>query len=195
MDKSPHFLQKYVMRLLFHTHYNDFPHPGLVGQETEPNKDIFLSPPLMERNTDPAYQYLTGSHQLALTSNTPQTQEPMDQTGSQRPRPGNLPGVQPNFPGGPGGFMKTQAGPPPMVGMSGPGSVSSNDGMTPTFLSPTQPMPPTGMHMGMGMPSGMGMHGMGMMDSGRGGPGPLESPSGKSGRGRRRSTTSGALAK
>lgn len=84
LDKAPSFAQKYVIRLLYHSHYNDHYHPGLVGAEADPNpaKEVFLSPPQMER-ADNFYSLLMFGHQqqqLALPP-APPGMDPMEASG------------------------------------------------------------------------------------------------------------------
>lgn len=83
LDKTPQPVQRYLMRLLHHTHYAEFPSPGLVGVTRTSaafGTDLFLSSPSSELNRDPIPNVVTAQ------SSTPQPLQ-------QQP-PASAPGTQ-----------------------------------------------------------------------------------------------------
>lgn len=48
MDKQPPSVQKQLIRLLYHTHYNNFESPGIVGSLDFNKSDIFLAYPQID---------------------------------------------------------------------------------------------------------------------------------------------------
>ncbi|KAM3728669.1 Mediator of RNA polymerase II transcription subunit [Dirofilaria immitis] len=68
LDRLPVPVQRYIQRLVHHSHYNEFVRPTICGMDRPPNLDIYLSPPMMDVSETPATLHHVSSS--AATSTT-----------------------------------------------------------------------------------------------------------------------------
>uniref|UniRef100_A0A915PR29 Mediator complex subunit Med12 domain-containing protein n=1 Tax=Setaria digitata TaxID=48799 RepID=A0A915PR29_9BILA len=68
LDLLPISVQRYIQRLVHHSHYNEFVRPTICGMDRPPNLDIYLSPPMMDVSETPATLHHVSSS--ATTSTT-----------------------------------------------------------------------------------------------------------------------------
>lgn len=86
MDKQSPSIQKQLIRLLYHTHYNNFEGPGIVGSLDSNKTDIYLSHPQIDflNKTLPNKEIQNTN---VLNPNNPDFQQ---NTSLQHPGSGNL---------------------------------------------------------------------------------------------------------
>uniref|UniRef100_A0A183DS98 Mediator of RNA polymerase II transcription subunit 23 n=1 Tax=Gongylonema pulchrum TaxID=637853 RepID=A0A183DS98_9BILA len=68
LDRFPIPIQRYIQRLVHHSHYNEFVRPTICGMDRPPNLDIYLSPPMMDVSETPATLHHVSSSTATSTT-------------------------------------------------------------------------------------------------------------------------------
>lgn len=83
LDRLPVPVQRYIQRLVHHSHYNEFVRPTICGMDRPPNLDIYLSPPMMDVSETPAtLHHVSSSAATSTTTSASSTNVPVSSGGA-----------------------------------------------------------------------------------------------------------------
>ncbi|EJD75155.1 hypothetical protein LOAG_17646 [Loa loa] len=83
LDRLPVPVQRYIQRLVHHSHYNEFVRPTICGMDRPPNLDIYLSPPMMDVSETPAtLHHVSSSAATSTTTSASSTNVPVSSGGT-----------------------------------------------------------------------------------------------------------------
>uniref|UniRef100_A0A0R3RTH3 Med12-LCEWAV domain-containing protein n=1 Tax=Elaeophora elaphi TaxID=1147741 RepID=A0A0R3RTH3_9BILA len=83
LDRLPVPVQRYIQRLVHHSHYNEFVRPTICGMDRPPNLDIYLSPPMMDVSETPAtLHHVSSSSSTSTTTSASSTNVSMSSGGA-----------------------------------------------------------------------------------------------------------------